>query len=43
MVITGGANGTVRVWEAAAGQQVTTFDHPGGDVAGVAVDRAGCG
>ena len=41
MVIAGGQDGTVRVWEAATGQPVATFDHPGGDVADVAVDRAG--
>jgi WD40 repeat protein len=41
MVVTGGQDGTVRLWEVAGGQRVATFDHPGGGVTDVAVDRTG--
>ena len=41
MAVTGGQDGTVRVWEVATGQQATAFDVPGGDVNEVAVDNTG--
>jgi WD40 repeat protein len=41
MLVSGGQDGTVRVWEVGSGQQAATFDHPGGDVTDIAVDRTG--
>ena len=41
MVVSGGQDGTVRVWEVGTGQQVTSFDMPDGDVNDVSIDGTG--
>ncbi|SDZ19644.1 WD40 repeat [Geodermatophilus africanus] len=41
MLMSGGQDGTVRVWDVTNGQLATTFHVPGGDVSDIAVDHTG--
>jgi WD40 repeat protein len=41
MLVSGGEDGTVRVWDVAESREATEFRVPGGDVTDVAVDRTG--
>jgi len=41
MLMSGGQDGTVRVWEASTGQLAATFRVPSGDVSDIAVDHTG--
>jgi WD40 repeat protein len=41
LLYSAGADGTVRVWDTANGDQAVQFNVPGGDVSALAVDRSG--